>query len=156
MKDSVGKAKLSLVPYHGMVAVAEVREYGVKKYGDPDGWKEVAPLEFIDAALRHIGKYLAEADYDEESGLHHISHAACNLMFVADMVKNNQLHITRLVKEDNRASITTDELLQLLESEDLEFEDAVEPFEDDEDNYIPIEKSEVLKRAQTIFNGVCS
>ena len=136
MKDSKGKTKLSLVPYYGMVAVAKVREYGVKKYGDPDGWKEVSPMEFIDAALRHIGKYLAESDYDEESGLHHISHAACNLMFVADMMQNNHEKVLSSLDREYARRLTTEEVLHILEED--------EDFQDDRDA--------VFRKVQTVFN----
>ena len=78
-KDTKGKAKLRLVPYDALVAIAEVREFGIKKYKDDHGWKGVDTLDFQEAAMRHLGKALAGQEIDEESGLPHIYHALTSL-----------------------------------------------------------------------------
>ena len=40
-KDDEGKLKVSLCPTGIIRAVARVREFGVRKYGDKDNWKQV-------------------------------------------------------------------------------------------------------------------
>lgn len=41
-KADVGKPKLSLVPTQVIKDIAEVREYGNRKYGDPNNWRQVS------------------------------------------------------------------------------------------------------------------
>ncbi len=82
-----GKLRLSLVPVTLIRAVAEVREYGVKKYMDPDNWKKVEYGRYIDAAYRHWLKVVDDPkSIDEESGLPHLWHVACNIAFIIDIL----------------------------------------------------------------------
>lgn len=84
-KADKGKPQLTLVPRQIIFDIAAVREYGNKKYGSPDNWKEVAPERYRDAAFRHFMAYLEDPDgVDEESGLPHLSHLACNIAFLCE------------------------------------------------------------------------
>lgn len=83
VKQDAGKPRLSLVPMSVLWAVAYVREHGVKKYKDPENWRKVEPHRYKDALLRHITAYIDDEDsIDEESGLLHLWHAACNIVFL--------------------------------------------------------------------------
>ena len=85
-KDTKGKAKISLVPMQILTDIAEVREYGVKKYGSVDSWKEVPIEDYRDALLRHIIEYIKDpSGVDKESGIKHYKHIACNLAFICEM-----------------------------------------------------------------------
>ena len=85
-KDTKGKAKISLVPMQILTDIAEVREYGVKKYGSVDSYKEVPIEDYRDALLRHIIEYIKDpSGVDEESGIKHYKHIACNLAFICEM-----------------------------------------------------------------------
>lgn len=82
IKHDTGKPPLSRVPRVGIEAVAEVLAFGAKKY-DWNNWKGgMDHSRLIDAALRHIYKFADKKDLDEESGLNHLAHAACNLFFL--------------------------------------------------------------------------
>jgi len=82
-KSDAGKLKLSDVPPELIEAVAKVREYGNRKYVDPDNWKRVDPEKFHDALLRHALHSWADwRAVDEESGLPAIFHIACNAAFL--------------------------------------------------------------------------
>lgn len=82
-KDDAGKPRLSLVPMSIIWAIAHVREFGCKKYKDPDNWKKVEPARYKEALLRHVLAYVDDEDsVDEESGLLHLWHAACNIAFL--------------------------------------------------------------------------
>lgn len=87
-KADAGKARLSLVPFQIVYDIARVREHGNRKYGDPDNWKQVEPSRYVDALLRHTLAF-AEDNHslDAESGLPHLWHAACNLAFLCEMLK---------------------------------------------------------------------
>jgi hypothetical protein len=85
-KSDEGKARLSLVPSGIIYAVARIREYGVKKYHDPENWKKVEPERYRDAMYRHMLAYIDDPKgVDEESGLPHLWHLACNAAFLCEM-----------------------------------------------------------------------
>ncbi len=85
-KADSGKPKLTLVPRQIILDIAKVREYGTEKYGDPDNWKQVDPQRYRDAAFRHFLSYLDNPNgTDDESGLPHLSHLACNIAFLCEM-----------------------------------------------------------------------
>lgn len=58
VKADIGKRKLTLVPRQIIWDIAEVREYGNAKYGNPENWKQVEIERYRDAAFRHFMKYL--------------------------------------------------------------------------------------------------
>lgn len=92
-KDDKGKLKLSLVPTQIIRDIAQVREYGCEKYLDPDNWKQVHLVQYIDAFYRHWLKFIENPNaIDEESGIQHYKHCACNLAFICEMLKevNNE------------------------------------------------------------------
>ncbi len=64
--------------------VVAVLTYGAQKY-KRDSWQHVpnARERYMDAADRHLNSLALGQDRDYESGLPHIFHAICNLMFVA-------------------------------------------------------------------------
>lgn len=85
-KYDAGKTRLSLVLPSLIEAVGRVRTYGVQKYGNPDSWRNVEVWRYRDAMLRHLVAYLIDpAGTDGESGLYHLWHAACNIMFLIDL-----------------------------------------------------------------------
>ena len=83
-KADKGKLELSLVNPELVKAVAEVRMYGTEKYGDSENWRKVEPKRYVDALYRHLLAYIEGNEVDEESGLSHLSHMACNLSFLLD------------------------------------------------------------------------
>ena len=53
-KDDNRKLKLSRVPPELIEAVARVRDFGDRKYTDPENWKHIAPERWHEALLRHV------------------------------------------------------------------------------------------------------
>lgn len=87
-KADAGKPRLTLVPMQIIWDIAAVREFGNRKYKDPDNWKRVEPERYREAAFRHFLKYIDDPlGVDEESGLPHRFHLECNLAFLAEMEK---------------------------------------------------------------------
>ena len=85
-KADAGKPRLTLVPMQIVFDVAEVREYGNRKYGDKDNWKKVEAERYREAAFRHFLRYIDDPDgVDEESGIKHRKHLECNLAFLAEL-----------------------------------------------------------------------
>lgn len=87
-KADAGKPRLSLVPSEIIRNIAIIREYGTQKYGDPVNWRKVEPERYRDAAYRHLLAYIDDpASVDEESGLPHLWHLACNVAFLCELEK---------------------------------------------------------------------
>lgn len=87
-KADAGKVELDLVPVQILRDIAQVRMYGNAKYGDPDNWKTVEMRRYINALLRHLLAFLEDhGSKDEESGIEHYKHMACNMAFICDMMK---------------------------------------------------------------------
>ena len=87
-KADAGKLELDLVPVQILRDIAQVRMYGNAKYGDPDNWKTVELRRYINALLRHLLAFLEDhGSKDEESGIEHYKHMACNMAFICDMMK---------------------------------------------------------------------
>jgi hypothetical protein len=84
-KADAGKPRPTLVPVSLVNAVTAIREYGCQKYHEPDNWRRVEPQRYKDALYRHWLAYLGGEEKDEESGLPHLWHMACNLAFLIEM-----------------------------------------------------------------------
>ena len=85
-KADAGKLQLTLVPTGIIRAIARIRMFGNEKYKSPDNWKTVEPQRYKDALFRHLLAYLDDENaVDEESGLPHIWHLACNAAFLIEM-----------------------------------------------------------------------
>ena len=84
-KADADKIRPTLVPPSLVPAVAAVREHGTRKYGDPENWKRVDAQRYKDALYRHWLAYLNGEECDEESGLPHLWHLACNAAFLIEM-----------------------------------------------------------------------
>lgn len=90
-KADAGKLDYTLVPTEIITEIAKIRTYGLAKYKERDNWKKVSIDRYWKATIRHI--IAAWDDYtkvDDESGLLHISHAACNLAFILELMKGDK------------------------------------------------------------------
>lgn len=96
VKADAGKLQLTLVPWEIVRCIAAVRMYGVAKYKAPDNWKRVEIERYRDALMRHILAYLEDPQgVDEESGLPHLWHAACNIAFLCELEGNQDVKIQK-------------------------------------------------------------
>ena len=91
-KRDEGKLQLSLVPTQIIRDIAEVRMYGNKKYKDPNNWKNVEMERYIDALYRHFLAFVDDpSSVDDESGIPHYKHLACNMAFICHMMKDDEI-----------------------------------------------------------------
>ena len=91
IKADKGKIKPTLVPPQIIRDIAKVREYGCEKYHDPNNWRKVEKERYEDALLRHTLAWMDARDSkDEESGIEHYKHMACNLAFLCEMYKEDE------------------------------------------------------------------
>jgi hypothetical protein len=77
------KPRWSLLPSGTIAQVIAVLEYGAKKYA-VNNWIDVpdAKTRYYDAAMRHLDAWHRGEMNDDESGLPHLAHAACCLLFL--------------------------------------------------------------------------
>lgn len=82
-KDDSSKRRYSLLPKGAVNSVVDVLEFGSKKYAD-NNWQKVpdAKTRYYDAAMRHLDAWLNGDLKDAETGLPHLAHAICCLMFL--------------------------------------------------------------------------
>ena len=83
LKHDFSKPQMSLLPMKDLEGVVRVLEFGAKKYARGD-WKFVdqGGVRYLDAGLRHLSDVTDDPkSTDPESGLYHIDHAICSLIF---------------------------------------------------------------------------
>jgi len=78
-----GKPQPRLLPIGPLRSIVDVLTFGAAKYS-PDNWQHVpcARERYTDALLRHVFAWMDGEAHDEESGLHHLAHAGCCLLFL--------------------------------------------------------------------------
>lgn len=78
-----GKLRYGLVPPLALAETVKVLTFGAEKY-EPDNWKIVpdSKRRYFDALQRHLWAWQMGEQLDPESGLHHLAHAMCCLMFL--------------------------------------------------------------------------
>lgn len=90
-KADAGKLRLSLVPVQAIRDIAQVREYGNAKYGSIANWRSVEVTRYIDALYRHLLEIVENPrSIDEESGIEHYKHIACNAAFLCELLKDRK------------------------------------------------------------------
>lgn len=84
-----GKPQFGLLPPYALEEIAKVLTVGAEKY-EPNNWKRVpdGPRRYFDAAQRHLWAYQKGEELDPETGLSHLAHAMCCLMFIEDLRQN--------------------------------------------------------------------
>lgn len=94
-KHDSGKSRLELLSIPAMRSTAEVMAFGAKKY-DAHNWRKGFEWSRLyGAALRHLTSHMEGENTDPESGLSHLAHAACCIMFL-------QEHEIRKLGKDDR------------------------------------------------------
>lgn len=96
-----GKPRYHLMPRRAEREVVNVLTYGAVKY-DEQNWRHVQPLNerYYSAARRHMDAFLTGETHDPESGLHHLAHASCCLLFMLenDLQAMDGVHIPEFLK----------------------------------------------------------
>jgi hypothetical protein len=90
LKFDEGKLPLHLLSTEAMNQTAAVLAFGADKYAEHNWRKGFAWSRPLAAAMRHITAFNAGEDKDPESGLSHLAHAACCIMFLLEFEKTHQ------------------------------------------------------------------
>lgn len=84
VKYDQGKEMMSLLPPEALLELGKVMTYGAQKYEKENWRKGISYQRLMDAAQRHLLKFQSNKylDTDDESKLHHLAHAAVNLIML--------------------------------------------------------------------------
>lgn len=115
VKYDEGKEPVDLIPYEALVEIAKVLDFGAKKYKRANWAGGIKYSRLLAASMRHLGKYNSGEDIDSETGISHIAHAACNLVFLLWMAKNRPDMDDRWIKEVIK---TTEKALEVVKELD--------------------------------------
>ena len=82
-KDDAGKLRWDLLPVGPVREVVRVLMHGADRYGEGN-WRHVpeARRRYYAAALRHVTTWFDGDRDDPDTGLSHLAHAACCLLFL--------------------------------------------------------------------------
>jgi hypothetical protein len=83
-KHDDGKPALALLPFAAVEEVAKVLQFGAKKYNKYNYKKGFEYTRLVSAALRHLFAFGKGEDKDPETGLSHLAHAICCVLFLLD------------------------------------------------------------------------
>jgi hypothetical protein len=122
-KDDAGKAPWHLLPYRAVASVVDVLAFGASKYG-PNTWQAVSHGRdrYFAATQRHLTAWWDGEYADPESGLPHLAHAACSVLFLLALEANEgpELTLRRRVAHLERSLLAAeherDALKAILES----------------------------------------
>lgn len=83
VKHDGEKDRWDLLPLRAVRGVVKVLTFGARKYA-PDNWRKVpdARPRYYAASMRHLAAWWEGEERDPESGLPHLAHAACCLLFL--------------------------------------------------------------------------
>ena len=82
VKHDTGKLRVDLLPVDALEAVAGVLKFGAAKYGERNWERGMAWSRVYGSLLRHLWAWWREEKLDTESGLPHLHHALCCLLFL--------------------------------------------------------------------------
>jgi len=86
---SSGKIRYDLVAPWAMEQLAKVYTFGTIKYDDDNWWKGLKwKRDVLGCVFRHVWKWVRGEKYDDESGLHHLAHAAWNCFALMEYERN--------------------------------------------------------------------
>jgi len=96
------KVRMDLLDPEFLHGVAEVLTLGAQKYDDHNWRKGIVFSRLYGATQRHLNAFWVGERNDPETGLHHLLHAACELMFLHWMDMNIQDLDDRWIRNDIR------------------------------------------------------
>lgn len=90
MKFDGEKVRLDLLPITPLIGIGKVLTYGAKKYAERNWEKGLKWSRCYAAALRHLFAWWSGETNDPETGLNHLDHALCEIMFLREFAETHQ------------------------------------------------------------------
>jgi hypothetical protein len=81
------KIQLDLLSSRWLFGVGQVLTFGAKKYAAHNWRQGIKSSRLLGACLRHVLAYLGGEDRDPETGISHLHHASCCLMFLSELAE---------------------------------------------------------------------
>lgn len=90
------KPPMQLIPGPALAHIATAFRDGAEKYG-PYNWRDkaVSSSIYVAAAMRHIELWFNREENAQDSGVHHLGHAAACLSILMDAQETNMLNDDR-------------------------------------------------------------
>lgn len=90
-KYDAGKLDYTLLPWDAVEDIIRVLDFGARKYAR-DNWKYVkdADNRYLAAAFRHMVAHARGEIHDPETGLPHLAHAGCCVLFLLSLEKKDE------------------------------------------------------------------
>lgn len=90
-KKDAGKAPMELLSPIALEGTAQVLGFGARKYS-ANGWRKsnLHWTRILAAILRHTFAVLRGEDIDPESGLPHVDHLGCEIMFLQELYRTRK------------------------------------------------------------------
>lgn len=100
-KYDSGKTEWDLLPWDSLEEIIKVLKFGAGKY-DPWNWAENGGFKYsrlFNSSMRHlIAWFWRKEDLDPETGISHLAHLGCNVLFLLHYVLNKD----KFNNNDNR------------------------------------------------------
>lgn len=90
LKKDNGKSRLDLIDPEWIEGTGHVLRFGAQKYSAHNWRGGIAYSRLLGAAYRHLGAINRGEDIDPESGLPHIHHVSCCIMFLSWMMNHRK------------------------------------------------------------------
>lgn len=84
VKHDQTKTNWNLLPWDAVEEVVKVLEFGASKYS-PHNWKDGGGFKWtrvFNSTMRHLTSWYRGEDRDPETGLSHLAHCCCNILFL--------------------------------------------------------------------------
>lgn len=81
-KHDENKPRYDLLPPHALAEVVKVLTHGADKYGEYNWAKGIKFSRLYAATQRHLQAWQSLEDNDPETGINHLAHAMCSLLFL--------------------------------------------------------------------------
>lgn len=90
LKFDTDKEPCELLSPVAMLGTAKVLAFGAKKYAVHNWRMGLAWSRIIGAILRHLFAFMRGEDLDHDSGLPHVDHLACEVMFLQEFYQTRK------------------------------------------------------------------
>lgn len=85
-----GKIGVWMLPVDPLLDIAKVLDFGASKYAAYNWTNGISYSRIYGSLLRHLFAWWKGEDIDPESGLSHLSHAGCNILFLLQFARSRK------------------------------------------------------------------
>jgi len=111
LRHNKGKIRYDLMEPFAIEELAKVFTKGAEKYA-PNNWLKGLPwMEVVASLERHVAEFKRGEDFDEETGLYHMAHAAWNALALVSYYKHRPEFDNRYKKAIKKIGLDIDEVI---------------------------------------------